>query len=129
MRNFVHGVRRQVRRPPNTLKANVLPSSIYVVTDETRSPACVHPPAACDNEHTYIQQALPYEVIKQSGTRCLNMNIVTPKQLPAGPLPVFVFVHGGGFAIGSNAFPQYNSTRLVELSVKRRTPVIGITIK
>ena len=112
------------------MELNAPTTSIYtIVTNEAPSPACIHLPAACDNEQLYIQHTLPYEPIKQSGTDCLNLNIATPKQLPTHPLPVFVFMHGGGFAIGSNAYPQYNLARLVELSVKRGTPVIGITIK
>lgn len=53
-----------------------------------------------------------------------------PKGISAGAkLPVVVFIHGGGFEIGSNSWPQYDFRRIVELSVARRQPVIGVNIK
>jgi carboxylesterase type B len=59
---------------------------------------------------------------------CLTLNIVTPKNIQH-PVPVFVFIHGGGFSIGANSWPQCDPTRLVELSIEKNTPVIGINIK
>jgi carboxylesterase type B len=44
-------------------------------------------------------------------------------------MPVFVFIHGGGFSIGANSWPQYDPVRLVELSIEKGSPVIGINIK
>lgn len=79
-------------------------------------------------EHVFIQHPLSHEDFKMSGTDCLNINIVAPKEI-SSPLPVFVFVHGGGFSIGSNAWPQYDPTRLIEMSIEKGTPVVGINIK
>ena len=44
------------------------------------------------------------------GDNCLNLNVFTPVLGPAG-LPVFFWVHGGGFTGGSNASPWYVGTK------------------
>lgn len=63
----------------------------------------------------------------------LNLNIWVPKiegNLPEpGSLPVFVWVHGGGFVSGSGSWPQYDMERLVRLSREVGTPVIGVSLK
>jgi len=79
-------------------------------------------------EFGFIQHALPQNESTFSRTACLNLNIITPKEKKKS-LPVFVFIHGGGFSLGGNSWPQYDPTRLVELSVKEGSPVIGISIK
>src|SRR5215831_20884325 len=40
------------------------------------------------------------------GEECLNLNIWSPDVGRSG-LPVMVWIHGGAFANGSNAIPQY----------------------
>ncbi len=40
-----------------------------------------------------------------------------------------VFIHGGGFAMGSNDWPQYDQSRLVKLSIDVGLPFIGVTVK
>ena len=66
--------------------------------------------------------------MESSTTECLNLNVCVPNS-SKGSLPVFVFVHGRGFSIGSNAWPHYDVTRLVEYSQEIGTPVIGVQIK
>ena len=44
------------------------------------------------------------------GEECLNLNIWTPDVGRSG-LPVMVWIHGGAFANGSNAIPQYEGDR------------------
>lgn len=57
------------------------------------------------------------------------MNITVPTGTKSeDQLPVLVFIHGGGFAIGGNWWPQYDFARLVELSVEAGKPFIGINI-
>lgn len=58
----------------------------------------------------------------------LNLNVVIPDGKLTG-LPVVVFLHGGGFAIGSNSWPQYEMVKLVQLSKTKGMPVIGVNIK
>lgn len=64
---------------------------------------------------------------------CLNLNISVPASTlnTASPakVPVFVYVHGGGFGLGSNAWPQYDLAALVSRSVEIGVPVIGVGIK
>lgn len=68
--------------------------------------------------------------LQQSETECLNLNITTPANVtPQSNLPVIVFLHGGGYAIGSNAWPQYDFKRIVALSMAEEQPVIGVNIK
>ena len=67
---------------------------------------------------------------------CLTLNIVTPEngvtpEDPAGdPLPVMVFVHGGGYMMGSSATPLYDGAALarrgcVYVSVNYRLGALG----
>jgi para-nitrobenzyl esterase len=43
---------------------------------------------------------------------CLYLNIWTPALGAAERLPVMVWIHGGGFAVGSGAEPRYDGARL-----------------
>jgi len=75
-----------------------------------------------------IQKSLPHDSFSSSATDCLNLNVCVPEN-SKGPLPVFVYLHGGGFAIGSNAWPQYDLARIVKYSEEIGKPVIGVQIK
>lgn len=87
----------------------------------------------CQFEFGLIQHTLPVPEFTISELEGLHLNITIPlvnKELPAqSKLPVFVFVHGGGFAIGSNAWPQMDMTRIVKISADMGMPIIGIGIK
>ena len=58
---------------------------------------------------------------------CLYLNIVRPRTT-AGALPVLVWIYGGGFNAGGLADERYNTTALVELSVKMKKPTIIVSI-
>jgi para-nitrobenzyl esterase len=55
------------------------------------------------------------------GEECLNLNIWTPDVGRSG-LPVMVWIHGGAFANGSSAIPQYDGSRFA------RDGVVCVTI-
>lgn len=81
-------------------------------------------------EFSFIQKDLPGTAPPQSDTDCLNLNITSPLTAsPNSKLPVIAFLHGGGFAIGSNAWPQYDLQRFVKLGTEFGSPFIGVTIK
>ncbi|MFI5508392.1 carboxylesterase/lipase family protein [Mycobacterium sp. NPDC051804] len=61
---------------------------------------------------------------------CLTLNVVAPKRPSAGPLPVMVFIHGGGYFMGSSATPIYDGAALarqgcVYVSVNYRLGPLG----
>lgn len=74
-----------------------------------------------------IQKSLKHGQFASSTTECLNLNLAMPEKISA-PLPVFVFLDGGGFYIGANAWPQYDLARLVKLSYELGKPVVGVQI-
>jgi carboxylesterase type B len=57
------------------------------------------------------------------------LNIFCPVNARPLSLPVLVFIHGGGFQIGSNWWPQYDLRRLVLLSIEIGQPIVGVGIK
>src|SRR6202034_2217802 len=46
------------------------------------------------------------------GEDCLTLNVVAPEAPETEPLPVMVFVHGGGYILGSSATPIYDGAAL-----------------
>ncbi|RVD87381.1 uncharacterized protein DFL_001617 [Arthrobotrys flagrans] len=61
---------------------------------------------------------------------CLTLNIVRPSGVNYNnrKLPVAIFIHGGGFLIGSAHDQRYNMTFLVDQSIKEGTQIISIAI-
>ncbi|KAF2442415.1 alpha/beta-hydrolase [Karstenula rhodostoma CBS 690.94] len=105
-------------------------------TDATKfGPPPVSPIGAINHEFGFIQQELPLppNVPNHSDIEGLNLNITVPKGKNGeidinAKLPVHVFVHGGGFAVGSSWYPHYNQAPLVRMSIEKGTPIIGVTI-
>ncbi len=61
---------------------------------------------------------------------CLTLNVVAPESPADGPLPVMVFIHGGGYMLGSSATPIYDGASLVRkgcvyVSVNYRLGALG----
>lgn len=56
---------------------------------------------------------------------CLYLNVWTPQLQKAAPLPVMVWIHGGGYVIGAGGLPPYVGTPLA----KRRAVVVSINYR
>lgn len=54
---------------------------------------------------------------------CLTLNVCAPAKRTDGPLPVLVFIHGGGYFEGTSALPVHDPTPLV-----RRFGIVLVTI-
>ncbi|OQE14124.1 hypothetical protein PENSTE_c038G09434 [Penicillium steckii] len=92
-------------------------------------PSVPSPSYGFDMESNHIQRGLQKQDLTQSDTECLNLNITLPSNnTSSSKLPVMVFLHGGGFAIGSNFWQQYDLQRFVELSKENQTPLICVTV-
>ena len=110
------------------------PTYTFIALTQRSRPTVVSNPEACGFEHQLIQHSLPHEPFQVSDTDGLNLNISVPSSdaegiKPEAALPVFVYIHGGGFGIGSNSWPQYDLARLVRLSAEKGKPVVGVSIK
>jgi acetyl esterase/lipase len=87
-------------------------------------------PIGCDVELGHVQHTLPKKELPQSDLDCLNLNIAVPSDAtPSSKLPVLFFIHGGGFFIGANSWPQYDTARLAKLSIEKGLPMVIVTIK
>jgi carboxylesterase type B len=71
------------------------------------------------------------DAVKMSDVEGLNLNIYAPTEgvTADSKLPVFAFIHGGGFNGGSSSFPPYDMTRFIRLSIRNGMPVIGVSLK
>jgi len=113
--------------------SEVFDSSGSGIIDATKPGPYVISPPAWDMEFGFIQKSLPMPEMTMSELNGLNLNVTVPLVKGGVPtaeqkLPVFMFVHGGGFTLGSNAWPQYDQARIVKLSAEMGKPIIGVGI-
>ncbi|KZW02675.1 lipase [Exidia glandulosa HHB12029] len=59
---------------------------------------------------------------------CLNLNIVRPSTQTGHPLPVLVWIYGGGLVSGSNSDPQYNLSGIVRTAQEVGQPILAVSI-
>ncbi len=57
---------------------------------------------------------------------CLSLNVWTPSTPPPSPLPVLLFIHGGGNAIGAGSYGYYDGTTFAE---KGRAVVVTVNYR
>ncbi|KAJ7446317.1 alpha/beta-hydrolase [Mycena latifolia] len=64
-----------------------------------------------------------------SSEDCLTLNVIRPYGVSdKEPVPVLVWIHGGGFTTGGSADFRYNGTYLVQASVANGKPVVFVSI-
>ena len=93
-------------------KLRWMPPQALAISNETKDAFI---PNACPQ---------PYDFGILRTEACLTLNVYAPEN--ATNLPVFVWIHGGGFYAGSGA--EYNATPFVSTSVINSVPVVVVTI-
>lgn len=93
-------------------------------------------PKGAEMEQRLLQHTLPAgpSTYSVSDTEGLNMNITVPLDAEGGlrhdrKLPVFAYIHGGGFHSGSATWPQYDMTNFVRLSRDKGRCCIALAFK
>ncbi|KAB5533474.1 Alpha/Beta hydrolase protein [Coniochaeta sp. 2T2.1] len=109
--------------------AETYPSSVDATS---HGPLPIANPQNCDLEQLLLQHTLPHAAYTFSDLDCLTLNVSAPNASVRGkagkPLPVLVYVHGGGYVTGSANWPQWELNRLVELSVQEGEPIVAVGI-
>ncbi|KAK5061076.1 hypothetical protein LTR84_007617 [Exophiala bonariae] len=106
-------------------------NNVASVFDATKSgPIPLNPPNACALEQSiFVQKSIPFTPCEQSDTEGLTLNISVPAVVRnSNGLPVFTFVHGGGWVTGSTVYPQYDLAAITRLSVEAGMPMISVGI-
>lgn len=81
-------------------------------------------------EFGFIQNTLPQNPFEPSALEGLNLNVYVPEGTDrSSRLPVLVWIHGGGYIQGSITWPQWDLTRLVQLSKENGMPVVAVAMK
>lgn len=105
-----------------------------VNTDRPDRPQVLSIAPGPDGEFGLIQQTLEYNRgdFSMSDTDGLCLNVTVPASesgdIESGKLPVFVFIHGGGFNVGSGMYPQYNMAPFVQLSIAAGQPIVAVAL-
>jgi hypothetical protein len=84
------------------------PSQLRGVHDGRRyGPRCPQPTDVPRTWRAHLYQGIQQsDSLPVSEFECLNLNIYAPTEVPTRPLPVFVWIHGGGFVVGDGG-PEY----------------------
>ncbi|KAJ7278874.1 alpha/beta-hydrolase [Mycena rebaudengoi] len=60
---------------------------------------------------------------------CLTLNVVRPHGISEkNPVPVLVWIHGGGLSTGGSADFRYNGTWMVQASVDNGKPIVFVSV-
>jgi carboxylesterase type B len=123
--------------PNDTLILNSIHNGTYIHSATTFGPSCPQKRGAQAWDLTLTGDDLHLEMEAGQGADekmdergCLTVNVSVPKgvERPENGFPVFVWVHGGGLAMGSNTWPQYDLRKFVERSVASGKPVISVAV-
>ncbi|AWP29663.1 carboxylesterase/lipase family protein [Paenibacillus glucanolyticus] len=102
---------------PLRFRAPAAPEPWDGIKDTTAfSPMCLQPLESTSS-------MLGGGVTKTVSEDCLYLNVWAPRNAPAEPLPVMVWIHGGTFVTGSGSLPSYDGSAFV-----LRGSVIMVTI-
>ena len=63
----------------------------------------------------------------QNSEDCLTINVFRPSGFFGGPLPVAVWIYGGGFTGGAGSAPQYNMSAMLHNSLEIQKPIMTVT--
>ncbi|KAK8115360.1 Carboxylesterase [Apiospora kogelbergensis] len=96
------------------------PQSINASFEGTRN--------ATEYGHSCMQYGSNFDLSED----CLTINVVRPTAAEVSaskePLPVLVWIYGGGLSLGSTADPQYNLSGIVQASQDMGRPVVGVSM-
>lgn len=83
------------------------------------------------NATAYGHSCMQYGSSFDLSEDCLTINVVRPATEDSNlgePLPVLVWIYGGGLSLGSTADPQYNLSGIVKLSQDMGRPVVAVSM-
>ncbi|KAJ7610509.1 alpha/beta-hydrolase [Roridomyces roridus] len=64
-----------------------------------------------------------------SSEDCLTLNVIRPKGVQESkPVPVMVWIHGGGYVTGGSADFRYNGSWIVDSSIANGNPIVFVGI-
>ncbi|TKA40499.1 hypothetical protein B0A54_08956 [Friedmanniomyces endolithicus] len=111
----IGSLRWQTPRAPEQNRSSTIPATAY-------APTC---PQSGDSAYGTVQPANQ----SLASEDCLFLNIWTPSNA-TGPLPVFVWIHGGGYGAGSGrqdltAFINTNDNAFVGVAIQYRLGAFG----
>lgn len=110
-------------------KERLSTSSSEEAYDATKAgPECIQPENATKTDCEGNQ--FPSQGFKEQSQAedCLYLNISSPKQLPAVPLPVLVFIHGGAYFLGSSSRPYYSPINFIRHAIETDRPHIFVSM-
>ena len=118
-------LRLRVPRSLNSTFSSVVSATDYVPECVGYGVSITWNPLALEYTDASIQSdQWPYPVSED----CLYVNIIRPANYSAykEPLPVAIWLHGGGWRMGGNADRRYNMSFIVQNSVEIGKPFIAV---
>ncbi|KAH6868970.1 lipase [Thelonectria olida] len=82
----------------------------------------------CREAKSYGYSCMQYNDQLNMSEDCLTLNVVRPANSHPNPLPVLVWIYGGGLGVGATADPQYNMSGIVKVSQDIKQPVIAVSL-